>query len=57
MKLFIDHHLLFLYLKILLKILIIEIKEYSTFYNDYKKNKDELENLKSKNISSEYYTI
>ena len=28
------------------------IKEYSTFYNDYDTNKDELENLKSKEISS-----
>jgi len=31
----------------------IEIKDYSTFFNDYKKNKDELNKLKSKNISSE----
>ena len=31
----------------------IEITEYSTFFNDYKKNKEELNELKSKNISSE----
>jgi len=31
----------------------IEITDYSTFFNDYKKNKKELSNLKSKNISSE----
>ena len=30
----------------------LEIKEYSTFYKDYDTNKDELENLKSKEISS-----
>ena len=31
----------------------IEIKDYSTFFDDYKKNKKELINLQSKNISSE----
>ena len=31
----------------------IEIAEYSTFFNDYKKNKKELSELQSKNISSE----
>tara|TARA_Y100000591_G_scaffold307134_1_gene306241 strand:- start:53 stop:1279 length:1227 start_codon:yes stop_codon:yes gene_type:complete len=31
----------------------IEITDYSTFFNDYKKNKKELKDLKSKNISSE----
>ena len=31
----------------------IEITDYSTFFNDYKKNKKELNNLKSKNVSSE----
>ena len=30
-----------------------EIKDYSTYYNEYKKTKDELSDLKSKNISSE----
>jgi rod shape-determining protein MreC len=30
-----------------------EISEYTTFYKDFKKNKDELNKLKSKNISSE----
>ena len=30
-----------------------EISEYSTFFNDYKKNKEELNELKSSNISSE----
>ncbi len=30
-----------------------EVKEYSTFFRDYKKNKKELSELKSKNISSE----
>ncbi len=30
----------------------IEISDYTTFYNDYKANKDELNQLKSKNISS-----
>ncbi len=30
-----------------------EVVEYSTFYNDYKKNKDELSDLKSNNVSSE----
>ena len=32
---------------------IIDISEYTTFYSDYKKNKDELSSLKSKNISNE----
>ncbi len=31
----------------------IDITEYTTFYNDYKKNKDELNKLRSSNISSE----
>ncbi len=31
----------------------INIKDYTTFFNDYKKKKDELNQLKSKNISSE----
>ena len=31
----------------------IEVKDYSTFFNDYKKNKKELRDLKSANISSE----
>ncbi len=31
----------------------IEISEYTTFYNNYKKNKDELKQLRSGNISSE----
>ena len=31
----------------------IEITDYSTFFNDYKKNKEELSKLKSSNISSE----
>ena len=31
----------------------IEVKDYSTFFNDYKKNKKELIDLKSANISSE----
>ena len=31
----------------------IEISDYSTFYNDYKKNKEELSKLKSSNVSSE----
>ena len=31
----------------------IEITDYSTFFNDYKKNKKELNELKSKNISNE----
>ena len=30
-----------------------EIKDYSTFFNDYKRNKEELSELKSTNISSE----
>ncbi len=30
-----------------------EVVEYSTFYNDYKKSKDELRDLKSNNVSSE----
>ncbi len=30
-----------------------EIKDYSTYYNEYKKTRDELNDLKSKNISSE----
>ena len=30
-----------------------EVVEYSTFYNDYKKSKDELSDLKSNNVSSE----
>jgi len=37
----------------LIKNTFIEIVEYSTFFNDYKKNKDELNKLKSSNISSE----
>ncbi len=37
----------------LLKNTFFEISEYSTFYNDYKKNKDQLNQLKSENISSE----
>ena len=37
----------------LIKNTFIEIVEYSTFFNDYKKNKDELSKLKSSNISSE----
>ncbi len=36
-----------------LKNTFIEISDYTTFFNDYKKNKIELSNLKSKNISSE----
>ena len=32
---------------------LIDIVEYSTFYKDYKKNKDELNELRSSNISSE----
>ena len=35
----------------------IEIKDYSTYYNEYKKTKDELDDLKSKNISSEITQI
>ena len=35
----------------------IEIKDYSTYYNEYKKTKDELSDLKSKNISSEITQI
>ena len=31
----------------------IDITDYATFFNDYKKNKEELNDLKSKNISSE----
>ena len=31
----------------------IDIAEYTTFYNNYKKNKDELDRLRSRNISSE----
>jgi len=31
----------------------LKIKEYSSFYNDFNKNKEELENLKSNEISSE----
>ena len=31
----------------------IEISDYSTYYNEFKKNKDELRDLRSKNISSE----
>ena len=31
----------------------IEISDYSTFFNDYKKNKEELSKLKSSNVSSE----
>ena len=31
----------------------IDIAEYTTFYNNYKKNKDELDELRSRNISSE----
>lgn len=31
----------------------IEIRDYSTYFNDYKKTRDELNDLKSKNISSE----
>ena len=30
-----------------------DVSEYTTFYNNYKKDKDELDELKSKNISSE----
>ncbi len=37
----------------LLKSTFVEVSEYTTFYNNYKKNKDELEQLKSQNISSE----
>ena len=37
----------------LLKNTFFEISEYSSFYNDYKKNKDQLNQLKSENISSE----
>ena len=37
----------------LIKNTFIEISDYATFFNDYKKNKIELSNLKSKNISSE----
>ena len=37
----------------ILKNTFFEISEYSTFYNDYKKNKDQLNQLKSENISSE----
>jgi len=36
-----------------LKNTFLEIKEYSTFFNDYKKDKKELSKLKSNNISSE----
>ena len=36
-----------------LKNTFIDIKEYSTFYNRYKNNKDELNQLRSKNISSD----
>jgi len=36
-----------------LKNTIVEVKEYSTYYNNYKKIKDELDDLQSKNISSE----
>ena len=36
-----------------LKNTFIDIKEYSTFYNRYKNNKDELSQLRSKNISSD----
>ena len=45
--------MLFLFQKILLKNTFIEIKDYTTFLKRYKKNKDELSELKSKNISSE----
>ena len=37
----------------LIKSTFIEIAEYSTFYNNYKKDKDELNKLRSSNISSE----
>ncbi len=36
-----------------LKKTFIDIKEYSTFFKNYQKNKDELNQLKSKNVSSE----
>ena len=36
-----------------LKNTIVEVKEYSTYYNNYKKIKDNLDDLLSKNISSE----
>ena len=36
-----------------LKNTFIDIKEYSTFFKNYQKNKDELNQLKSKNVSSE----
>jgi len=37
----------------LIKNTFIDVKEYATFFNDYKKNKQELSELRSKNISSE----
>ena len=35
----------------------IEVKDYSTYYNEYKETKDELSDLRSKNISSEITQI
>ena len=37
----------------LIKNTFIDVKEYATFFNDYKRNKQELSELRSKNISSE----
>ena len=37
----------------LLKNTVIDVAEYATFFNDYKKNKDELSKLRSKSVSSE----
>ena len=37
----------------LIKNTFIEVTDYSTFFKDYKKNREELSELKSKNISSE----
>ena len=37
----------------LIKNTFLEVKDYSTFFSDYKKNKKELNELKSNNISSE----
>ena len=36
-----------------LKSTVLEVSDYTTYFNDYKKTKDELTELKSKNISSE----
>ena len=42
-------------LVLLIKDIFVEVTDYSTFFKDYKKNRQELNELKSKNISSEIF--